>query len=414
MSEISSVGMLNVSRRTILMTVCIVTFLTTPVFAAGFRIFDQDASATQRGDAFVATADNAAAVFFNPAGIMQIDSPQVRGGLYVINVDVDYTAPRSGTHTENKLRVHTVPQLFISTPLPKTPLAFGVGIYSTYGLSLTYPDNAPFRSSAKAAQIIHSTGNPVVAWQVTPTLAVSAGPTFVFSKAKLFTGIVTPGDGFSFAAEGEDVGAAAGVLWKPNAQHSFGISFHSSNEIRYSGHTNTTVEPFVPASRAKLRLPEEDADATVQFPAFLIAGYSYRPTPAWNIEVGVDWTDWDSLNEVTIHQQFSADVALPFNYHSSIVYRGGVTWSFSNSMHLSGGYQFAENSVPDSTYSPVVPDANRHVFALGVGRHHGKWRWDFAYQLAYQPSRSVHVRSSAAGNYQLTANALMLSGGWSF
>jgi long-chain fatty acid transport protein len=83
-------------------------------------------------------------------------------------------------------------------------------------------------------------------------------------------------------------------------------------------------------------------------------------------------------------------------------------------MHLSGGYQFAENSVPDSTYSPVVPDANRHVFALGVGGHHGKWKWDFAYQLAYQPSRSVHVRSSAAGNYQLTANALMLSGGWSF
>lgn len=38
-------------------------------FANGFRLADQDAFATARGEAFVATADNPSAVYYNPAGI---------------------------------------------------------------------------------------------------------------------------------------------------------------------------------------------------------------------------------------------------------------------------------------------------------------------------------------------------------
>ena len=42
-------------------------------FSLGTRIPDQDAEATARGDAFTATADDPAAIFYNPAGLMQLN-----------------------------------------------------------------------------------------------------------------------------------------------------------------------------------------------------------------------------------------------------------------------------------------------------------------------------------------------------
>ncbi len=56
--------------------------------ATGFRLPDQDAFATARGEAFAATADNASAVYYNPAGITQIQGQQVRGGVYGLNLNV--------------------------------------------------------------------------------------------------------------------------------------------------------------------------------------------------------------------------------------------------------------------------------------------------------------------------------------
>ena len=58
--------------------------------ANGFRLLDQDAFATARGEAFVATADNASAVYYNPAGITQLDGNNLRSGIYGIYVNADY------------------------------------------------------------------------------------------------------------------------------------------------------------------------------------------------------------------------------------------------------------------------------------------------------------------------------------
>ena len=53
------------------------------------------------------------------------------------------------------------------------------------------------------------------------------------------------------------------------------------------------------------------------------------------------------------------------------------------------GYIFSENSVPNANFSPLVPDSDRHIFSLGVGRQQTRVSWDVAYQLGWGPSRNV-------------------------
>ena len=54
------------------------------VSANGFGLASQDAFASARGEAFVATANNASAIYYNPAGITQLQGNNVRGGVYGI------------------------------------------------------------------------------------------------------------------------------------------------------------------------------------------------------------------------------------------------------------------------------------------------------------------------------------------
>jgi long-chain fatty acid transport protein len=52
--------------------VALITIPCLSSYGLGFRIADQNAEATARGNAFTATADNPSAVFYNPAGITEL------------------------------------------------------------------------------------------------------------------------------------------------------------------------------------------------------------------------------------------------------------------------------------------------------------------------------------------------------
>ncbi len=52
----------------------------------------------------------------------------------------------------------------------------------------------------------------------------------------------------------------------------------------------------------------------------MAAGVSFRPTENWNLEVDIDWTDWNHIKEIAFHGlAYGGDVNLPLNYRSSLI-----------------------------------------------------------------------------------------------
>src|SRR5439155_24450115 len=81
-----------------------------PAFGLGSRIPNQDAAAIARGNAFVATADNPTAMYYNPAGISQLEGQNIQAGsLFYLNIYTDYESP-TGKRTKNLTKVIPVPQ----------------------------------------------------------------------------------------------------------------------------------------------------------------------------------------------------------------------------------------------------------------------------------------------------------------
>jgi long-chain fatty acid transport protein len=376
--------------------------------ALGIRLFDHDAFATARGDAFVATADNASAVYYNPAGITQLRGQNVRGTVYTVDVESRFDPIASGPSLDTENSFMPLPGIFYtwSPGGEDFPFSFGAGYYLPYGLEMEWPENSQFRTVTTFGSLEYHTISAVAAWRVLPTLSIAAGPTLNYAHADLRRGVFSKGDEFKFDGEDTDFGAVAGILWQPTPRHSFGISYRSPTTMNLEGHSSVTPG-LVPRQSAETELP---------LPQVVIVGYSFRPTTNWNFEIDVDWTDFDSVNTPVLKQP-SGNVALPLQWESSWAFEVGGTRYLENGLRVSAGYVFIENSAPTRTFDPLIPDQDLHVFSAGVGGDWRRFNWDLTYQFTYGPGRHVAgsvYGPSVSGDYTFTAHGISVSLGYRF
>ena len=371
--------------------------------ASGTRVGFKDAFAMGRGNAFVATADNPSAIYYNPAGLTQLSGQRLQASVYDIAVKSDYHSAAGNAAMNDGYQA--VPQIFYSNRSKNEPYAFGLGIYAPFGLSTDWPDSSPLRTLALRNKQTYLTFNMSAAYEYSPELSFGAGLTYnkVSTDLRRALGIFSANDLFRFKGDGHAFGFTLGAMWKPSVEHSFGISYQSHTTVKMTG-TADTIPLFT----------GERAEATFAFPEVLIVGYSYRPTPQWNFEVNLDWTNWNRLNTVTVSKA-SGPVSLPFNWQSGMFYEIGATRYLNENWNVSAGYLYTENSTPDAGYNPAVPDSNRNFYSLGLGYASGNLGANLAWHYADGGSRTVAgsppslIGATADGTYKNSINAFALS-----
>jgi long-chain fatty acid transport protein len=382
--------------------------------------------------AFVATADNPSAIYYNPAGLTQLKGNTLRAGIYGLYLAPGYESP-GGTSYENENNWHALPQVYYAGHAEKVPLGYGIGFFAPFGLSSKWPQDTGFRTVATEGSLKYFTINPAGAYEVLPNLSLGAGVTFNYAKADLRQGLVWPAqpfDEFKFEGDGWDVGYNLGLLWKAHEKVFIGISFRSSTSVDMKG--NTTAQNSVPFPPDSPAVPPfavtQDARAEFPCPLKAIFGISYRPTPQWNLEFNADYTDWTQLGTIMVKQAgpipgiLPQNVPLVLNWQASWYYEFGVTRYLANGWTVSAGYIYNENSVPDATYTPLVADLDRHFLSLGVGHRGERFDFDVAYQFGYGPDHRVSgsansmagYPSPADGEYDFISHALAVSVSWHF
>ncbi|HUA67869.1 MAG TPA: outer membrane protein transport protein, partial [Candidatus Saccharimonadales bacterium] len=360
-------------------------------------------------------------IYYNPAGIAQLEGDNLRLGMYGIYLDPSYKNPMSGQTFDNENKLHAVPEFYYTYGKEDWPVSFGLGVYAPFGLGLEWAQNTGFRNVTGAIEssLTYMTFNPVVAIKLAPNLSIGGGVSANYAYAHLKQGLSsTPNnDDFEFKGDGWAVGYNLGALWQPIEELSFGATFRSSTVVNLQGHTLSEFNGVQPST-------ESLANTDFTFPLVAVFGVSYRPTPKWNLEFDADYADWSSLGTLTIHQNTPppilplSDVPVTLDWESSWYFEWGATRYFDNGWHVSAGYIFNENSVPDANYTPAVADVDKHFFSIGIGRTGKKLDFDIAYQFGYGPTRNVSDATGsslpARGDYTFISHAVSASIGWHF
>jgi long-chain fatty acid transport protein len=295
-----------------------------------------------------------------------------------------------------------LPHLFAAVPVGGWVL--GLGLFEPFGLQTDWPDSSGFRNLATSNKLTVTTGALSLAKAITPSLSVGASFEVDRLHVDLSQGIgLSPGDLLNYNASDNAESWNAGLMWSPSPNHRFGIMYESRVNFHLDG--TLTEYPY--------GVDEPGAGSWI-FPDHLSFGYSYRPTPDWNLEVDADWTHWSLLRAVTVHAA-TGPITLPFYWNDSWYYNlGGTrTWTTANGVFsLSVGYSYSQNSIPDQFYTPALPDMTRNLVTIGGGYRWARWEFNLALERGLATSRTVTgaypspTGQSANGTYYTSFNSL--------
>jgi len=381
------------------------------VFALGFRNPDQGAAATAQGNAFIAQADDATAVYYNPAGLTQIHGTEIASGGDLVFPDDRLVGGGSGSEMHS---ISLTPHLYATTDfgVSKSPWRFGIAVNVPFGNEAVYTQDSPFRYETTKASLQVFNIQPTVAYQFNEHFSLGAGLNVYDAYTALNSHVPAAPlpDGHShFDGSGVALGATAGLMWKITPQHSVGLVYRSPFTVNFNGTANVNVPPVINHA-------SNSAQASVPFPQTVAGGYAFRPIPKLKLEADVEWTDWQPLHQLTLQAPGSPanGEVIPFNWMASFLYEFGAQYDLNEHWKLRGGYIYSEDTVPNGTFSPSVPDSNRHVFSVGAGYSTARFSIDAMYQFTIAEDRTVNNGTPADGTWQISNNAVMVTMGVKF
>lgn len=342
------------------------------LFASGFQINENGARAMAMGGAFTALANDPSALYFNPAGITQLEGTHFMGGATLIQPSSSFRGPApSVTEYEMEDQLFT-PFNFYLTHQFSEKITGGIGVNNPYGLGTKWDEDWVGRFLAIETEIRTFFFTPAVAYKVSDKLSISVGGIVSYAdvlisrklqsqELALFdteARIDLEGDATAF-------GFTAGVLYKPNDMLSFGLSYRSQVEHEFQGTAEVEVAQQLQAS-----VPQGDVTAPLTTPGNITVGAAAHLSDKLTLSADFQYVGWSSYDKLEVTFEDTDPKQTDVNvrdYDNSFIARLGGEYSLTQSFDLRGGLYYDKNPVKDEKMDPTLPDADRIGFNIGFG-----------------------------------------------
>ncbi|HEA3198634.1 TPA: outer membrane protein transport protein [Aeromonas veronii] len=382
-----------------------IALATGQVHAAAFQLNEHSASGLGRAYAGeAAIADNASVLARNPAAMTTFDKMAVSvSGTYIKpDVDVDGAVYAGANKMAPASESDIAPAAFVPASYFIQPLndqwAWGIGIFSNYGLSTEYSKTFPAGAGAGDTELMTFNINPNIAYRVNEHFSVGAGINAVYGAAELnrYAGLLGPlnppsqggplptdtrlahlkGDTWGF-------GWNVGTLYEVNENHRFALTYRSQVDMSFDGDfqgassRNRTVD-----GNLKLDLP-----AQAEF-----AGY-HRLSPQFAVHYSVNWTDWSAFQELkATSSQCASGVCLQKDekFKDSTRYSIGGTWYINPAWEARMGFAYDNTPIEADYRSLSIPDSDRIWYSAGA-TYHINTDMSVDFGMAYLDGKEVDV-----------------------
>jgi len=394
----------------------VLLFTASTSFAAGFRLPEAGAKAMGMGFAFTGQADDPSAIYFNPAGLTQLKGQNVMVGVsYVRENGNEFTGttPVDNTtaikHESQKDLNFFIPNMYYTKTNASTGFAYGVGIFSPFGLGQEYGngDTSIFRNQITKIDLMTIVVNPTIAFKVNEFLSVGVGIDWMYGKAELAKTAVVPGVGniynLDLDGNGDAWGYNFGLLLKPSANLRIGANYRSPFNLKIKDgdveirNINSTV-PFIPPGVTAAQVFggtsfDTKGSATIGMPATFALGVSYTMDKL-TVNADADWTFWHSFSSLPIDIKDNKGALLPDsnapkNWKDVVAVRLGAEYRVTDPLALRAGFVYDPSPVPAETLGPELPDSDRLNYMVGAGYKIGKVTIDGALMYIDKKDRTV-------------------------
>lgn len=401
-------------------------------FGAGFALFEHSARATGLGGAFVATADDPSALFFNPAGI----AFQKASVLLETTVIAPYsTFNGEGPYPGDGVREdQTGQQFYPSDAAMVLPLSerftLAGGMFNPFGLGTAWSNAETYsgRFLSTKADIRGYNLAAAIAWKPVDTLAVSLGFHYLAANLDLerYIGAVNPytqsvaNIGFvrMDADRNGDLGWDFGLMLKTGTRTTIGLTYHSTTSIDFDGTAKfkqvyTGYDDFDALVGQSFPAGQHDAKLTLDFPAMAFIGVNTQLTDRFSAEVNFGWTGWTAYETLalTFPDSPELDSERVTGWEDTYTFRLGFEYIYSQTTTFRAGFVYDETPQPVWEAGPLLADSDRFGYSVGWGYAIGDFTFDVGYMYLQFTDRPTEGQSMDNYNGTYEAYAHLLSVG---
>lgn len=394
-------------------------------FGAGFALYEGSARGMAVGG-LTGQADDPAAIFYNPAGITQLEGTHVMGGVALIAPFADLRTssiydPATTTEASYEDNVFTPPHVYLTHQLNENWWV-GFGFYTRYGLGSEFDPDWDGRYSSTNADIATLNLNPNVAVKVNDHVSLAFGLNATWIHVVLEQAI----DGLRFAGqqfndprtnefdarqkiEGDNWGFGYNLAahFKFNDKWSAGLTYNSKIEQHITGGTATFQRPTAQVPDTWFVDTFVDADP-IDLPESIYFGLAYQINEKHSAGLGIIHTGWSSIKELVFNYNLPIVVVPGFNLALNQVsreldwedarrYNIGFEHQIKENLKLMWGIIYDESPVPDETISYLLPANDRQLLNFGIATHLGAWLFEGTYSYLRIDDRDFGPRQLEEG-----------------
>jgi long-chain fatty acid transport protein len=353
------------------------------------------------GGAFVGLANDYTAIYWNPAGLTQIQKNFV--GAFVTDIVPMATwkyAPLA-IDTKTKINHYIAPNLMGSFKFNfSEKLTVGLGVFVPAGIGTEWDGNDLMNlSGGSALEWMSKIGviniSPAAAYRVTDQLSLGVALNILYGMFDLKNPVVLSGHGFQYSEEsnGLGYGVTIGALYKVTDNFSFGATFKTKSKVKMSGTAKN------PAFALHSIATESDFDRDVSWPMWIAGGIAFRPMDALVITADVQWSRWSESEDEFVTKYantawassaaMTGDDKLLLHWKDATQIRLGIGYSVNENLDLRIGYYYDPAPAPSETYTILFPSIGYNTVTLGAGYTIGNFVFDIAGEYLIGKDRDV-------------------------
>lgn len=381
-----------------------------PRLAADELAFHEpSARAASLGGAFTARADDASALFYNPAGLAFLEDIRIKTNLTLGRRAVSALPPGGGPGSRS-IPYEILVGLAASWQ-PVRRLTLAVGYSSPYDYKSIWPSAWSGRTASLVSRFQAYSLRTALAVEVVKGFAVSAGVDVLAATAVWNHQIPFNIEAYPLPADipvdsrhslkGHATGFFAGVLWKIVPAVRIGASFRGAVGLDLAGHDDFSfpvaygVLPDPYGGRASLYdllqwfYRDQAVTGRLSLPREISCGLALTPLPRLSLYADVQWTRWSGFGQWTFRSvnadselspAWSEDYAefygiapdygtqgVGFALTDTTRIKAGIEFRPTRSIAVRAGYARHQSAVAAADRTPVYPDLDQSIYSFGLG-----------------------------------------------
>jgi len=341
--------------------------VSTQLFASGFQINEHGARGMGMAGAFTALALDGSALYFNPAGLTQLNGTQIMVGTTLISPSASFRGVSPAIDESSmKSALFTPINLYLTHKL-NDDWSFGFGVNNQYGLGSTWDENwvGKYLAIDTEIQTFYFTG--AAAYKFSDKLSLGVTASYVYGNVSIlkkqslapFNADAT----IDLSGTAGSYAYSVGLLYKPSEMFNLGLDFRSGSSMDFTG----TADVTAPSALVSL-LPSGDVEAPLTTPFNATVGIALFPSNNLTVSADFQYVGWSSYDKLEVTFVESGVVSTSIrNYSDGYIARLGAEYALTECLDLRGGLLYDKNPVKDELVEPTLPDADRLGLNIGFG-----------------------------------------------